>query len=58
MGQIANQVAEREKGKFPSQPVPNPKGQFSTNNPSSSTYNQNQVQSILHLGLVEKLRIK
>ena len=25
-GQIANQVAKRGKGKFPSQPVPNPKG--------------------------------
>jgi hypothetical protein len=28
IGQLANQVGERERGKFPSQPVPNPKGQF------------------------------
>ena len=49
MGQITNQVVEREKEKFPSQPVPNPKGQFFTNNPTSSTYNQNQVQSIITL---------
>jgi hypothetical protein len=26
IGQLANQIGEREKGKFPSQPIPNPKG--------------------------------
>ena len=26
VGQLATQVGEREKGKFPSQPIPNPKG--------------------------------
>lgn len=37
IGQLANQMGERERGKFPSQPVPNPKGQFvigSTSGPS------------------------
>jgi hypothetical protein len=28
IGQIANHLGEREKAKFPSQPMPNPKGQF------------------------------
>ena len=27
VGQLATQVGEREKGKFPSQPIPNPKRQ-------------------------------
>ena len=36
VGRLANQMGEREKGKFPSQPVPNPKGQFAINNPSTS----------------------
>ena len=49
VGQLANQMGEREKGKFPSQPIPNPKGQFAMNNPSASTYDHNQVQSIISL---------
>ncbi|KAL5542976.1 hypothetical protein UlMin_010686 [Ulmus minor] len=28
LGQLATAVGEREKGKFPSQPIPNPKGQY------------------------------
>jgi hypothetical protein len=31
-------LGEREKGKFPSQPVPNPKGQFDVGNSSDSTH--------------------
>lgn len=47
MGQLANHIYEREKGKFPSKPIPNPKGQFSINSPESSQ--QEQVQSIVTL---------
>ncbi|XP_058211543.1 uncharacterized protein LOC131323713 [Rhododendron vialii] len=43
------QMAERENGKFPSQPIPNPKGQFAFSNPSNSTYKHEQVQSIVTL---------
>jgi hypothetical protein len=46
---LENQVGEREKGKFPSQPVPNPKGQYGINNSSSSTHDQEHVQSITTL---------
>ncbi|XP_060959274.1 uncharacterized protein LOC133030518 [Cannabis sativa] len=34
LGQLANAVTEREKGRFPSQPVPNPKGQYEVGVPS------------------------
>ena len=34
MGQLANHLGEREKGKFPSQPEPNPKT-FSIGNSSN-----------------------
>ncbi|KAM6556416.1 hypothetical protein CsatB_003435 [Cannabis sativa] len=34
LGQLANAVTEREKGRFPSQPVPNPKGQYEVGIPS------------------------
>lgn len=46
IGQLATVVGEREKGKFPSQPMPNPKGQFVINNPSSSSNSNEHVQSI------------
>ncbi|XP_058202945.1 uncharacterized protein LOC131317407 [Rhododendron vialii] len=42
-------MAERENGKFPSQPIPNPKGKFALSNPSNSTYKREQVQSIVTL---------
>jgi hypothetical protein len=38
IGQLANQVGERERGKFPSQPVPNPKGQFVLGNTSAPSH--------------------
>ncbi|KAM6553921.1 hypothetical protein CsatB_014683 [Cannabis sativa] len=34
LGQLANAVTEREKGRFPSQPIPNPKGQYEVGVPS------------------------
>ncbi|XP_030933499.1 uncharacterized protein LOC115959285 [Quercus lobata] len=49
VGQLATQVGEREKGKFPSQPIPNPKGQYAINGSSSSTHGQEHVQSITTL---------
>lgn len=41
----------RERGKFPSQPVPSPKGQFVIGNSSGSTQVQKHVQSIVTLRL-------
>ena len=49
VGQLATQVGEREKGKFPSQPIPNPKGQYIINGSSSSTHAHESVQSITTL---------
>ena len=49
VGQLATQVGEREKGKFPSQPIPNPKGQYAINGSSSSTHAHEFVQSITTL---------
>ncbi|XP_028094375.1 uncharacterized protein LOC114294434 [Camellia sinensis] len=39
-------MSEKEKGRFPSQCIPNPKGQFAINSPDTS---QEQVQSIVTL---------
>jgi hypothetical protein len=49
IGQLANQVGERERGKFPSQPVPNPKEQFSIGSSSTPTHGQEHVQAIATL---------
>jgi hypothetical protein len=38
IGQLANQVGEKERGKFLSQLVPNPNGQFVIGNSSTSTH--------------------
>ncbi|XP_059429107.1 uncharacterized protein LOC132162912 [Corylus avellana] len=51
VGQLANQVGEREKGKFPSQPIPNPKGQFVIGSSSASTHGQEHMQAITTLRL-------
>jgi hypothetical protein len=40
MGQIASRLGEREKCKFPIQPVPNPKGQLEVGSSSNSTHGQ------------------
>jgi hypothetical protein len=42
-------VGERERGKFPSQPVPNPKGQFVIGSTSAPSYGQKHVQAITTL---------
>jgi hypothetical protein len=49
IGQLANQVGERERGKFPSQPVPNLKGQFVIGSASAPSYWQEHVQAITTL---------
>jgi len=49
IGQLANQMGERERGKFPSQPVPNPKGQFVIGSTSGPSHGQEHVQAITTL---------
>jgi hypothetical protein len=49
IGQLANQMGERERGKFRSQPVPNPKGQFVIGSTSASSHGQEHVQAITTL---------
>ena len=49
VGTLVTQVGEREKGKFPSQPIPNPKGQYAMNASSSSTHAHESVQFITTL---------
>ena len=48
IGQLANHLGERDKGKFPSQPEPNPKA-FAIGNSSSSAHEQEHVQAIVTL---------
>jgi hypothetical protein len=48
IGQIANHLGEREKEKFLSQPVPNPKA-LTIGNSSNSVHGHEQVQSIITL---------
>ena len=48
IGQIATHLGERDKGKFPSQPVTNPKG-YAIGNSSNSVHGHEQVQSIVTL---------
>jgi hypothetical protein len=48
IGQIASHLGEREKGKFPSQPVPNPKA-LTIENSSNFSHGHEQVQSIVTL---------
>ena len=48
IGKIANHLGEREKEKFPSQPVPNPKA-FTIGNSSSSAHGQEYVQAVVTL---------
>ena len=50
IGQIATHLGERDKAKFPSQPMTNPKA-YATGNSSDSTHGHEQVQSVtLRLG--------
>ena len=49
IGQITNHLSEREKGKFPSQPVPIPKV-LTIGNSSNSVHGHEQVQSIVTQG--------
>jgi hypothetical protein len=49
IGQLSNQVGERERGKSPSQPVPNPKGQFVIGITSAPSHGQEHVEAITTL---------
>jgi hypothetical protein len=49
IGQIASHLGEREKGKLPSQPVPNPKLQFHEGSSSNAVHGQEHVQAIATL---------
>ena len=49
IGQLANHLEEREKGKFPSQLVPNPKGQFVVGSSPFSTHGQEHMHAITTL---------
>ena len=46
---IANHLGEWEKGKFLSQPMPNPKGQFVVGSSSNPVHRQEHVQAIVTL---------
>ena len=48
MRQLANHLGEKDKGKFPSQPEPNPK-EFAIGNSSSSAHGHEHVQAIVTL---------
>ena len=48
MSQLAKHLGERDKGKIPSQPVPNPKA-YTFENSSNSVHGHEQVQSIVTL---------
>jgi hypothetical protein len=49
IGQSASHLVEREKGKLPSQPVPNPKLQFHEGSSSNAVHGQEHVQAIITL---------
>ena len=46
MGQIANTLNQRPKGKLPSQPVTNPKGQYGVEGMCPANEHHEQVQAI------------
>jgi hypothetical protein len=49
IGQIANHLGEREKGKLPSQPMPNPRLQFQRGSSSNVVQGKEHVQAIISL---------
>jgi len=55
MGQIANHMNEREKGKLPSQPIPNPRIQFVC---QSLCTGKSMCNQLSHWGLGDKWTIK
>ena len=58
LAKFTSALSFQEKGKFPSQPQQNPKGQYNANSSSSRSHHMNQVKSVitLHSGKVmEKL---
>lgn len=49
IGQLASVIGERENGKFPSQPIPNSKGQFEVGPSTTSNVHHGDVKSIITL---------
>jgi hypothetical protein len=49
IGRIASHLGEREKGKLPSHPVPNPKLQFHSGGSSNAVHGQEHVQAVVTL---------
>ncbi|TVU64925.1 hypothetical protein, partial [Cobetia crustatorum] len=49
LGQLATALNEREKGKFPGQPVANPKGQYEIGSNSNQEQYHEQAKSIITL---------
>ena len=49
IGQLANHVGEREREKFSSQPMPNPKGQFGIGSSFTPTHGQEHMLAITTL---------
>ena len=49
IGQLANALSRREEGKLPSQPVNNPKGQYSIENSQADAAYQEQAKAIVTL---------
>jgi len=49
IGKIASHLGERDKGKLPSQPMPNPKLQFHEGSSSNAVYGQEHVQAVVTL---------
>jgi hypothetical protein len=49
MGQLANHLGERDKGKLPSQPVTNPKA-FMIGNSTSQAHGMKKYNPLSHLG--------
>ena len=49
VGQLATVIGEREKGKLPSQPIPNPKSQYEIGLSSVSNVHHEEVKSVTTL---------
>jgi hypothetical protein len=49
LAKLTSALSFQEKGKFPSQPQQNPKGQYNANSSSSRSHHMNQVKSVITL---------
>ena len=61
LAKLTSTLSFQEKGKFPSQPQQNPKGQYNSSASSSGSQHMDQVKSIITLcsgKVIEKLTLK